>query len=136
MRTTRVWVRFPGSRRSFSSVRSSHATRRGPMYRASTTKSSAYRTSRAFANWAGPSGLWNARSKSGRGAADPPFELLHQSRVVNGVEVARQVRVIHLAPAGLERRLHLVERLVRVPPRTEAEGAPLEVRPENRFETH
>jgi hypothetical protein len=29
---------------------------RGPMYRASTTKSSAYRTSRAFANWGGAAG--------------------------------------------------------------------------------
>ncbi len=68
-----------------------------------------------------------------RAVGKPPFELLHQAPVIDGVEVARQIRIVHRRPAGLQRRLHLVERLMRVPPRTEAEGAALEVRLEDRF---
>ena len=63
-----------------------------------------------------------------------PRELGPQSSVVHGVDVARQVRVIHLRPSGLERRLYGVERSMRVPPRTESEGAALEVRLEDRFD--
>ena len=69
-----------------------------------------------------------------RAVDNAPLELLHQPVVVNGVEVARQVRVVHRRPTGRQRRLHMVERLVRVPPRTEPEGAPLEVRFEDRFD--
>ena len=59
-----------------------------------------------------------------RAIGDPSLELLHQTVMVIGVEVTRQVRVIHLRPASLEGRLHLVQRLMRVPPRTKSEGAP------------
>ena len=54
--------------------------------------------------------------------------------VVHGVEVARQVRVIHLGQPGFQRRLNLVERVVRVPPRAEAERAGVKVRLEDRFD--
>src|SRR5882672_5494705 len=69
-----------------------------------------------------------------RTVRNPPLELLHQSRVVDGVEVARQVRVVHLPPTRLERRLHLVERLMRVPSRTESVRTRLEVRLEDQFD--
>jgi hypothetical protein len=36
-----------------------------------------------------------------RAVGNPPRQLLQQSPVVNGVEVARQVRVIHLRPPAL-----------------------------------
>ena len=65
---------------------------------------------------------------------EAPLQLRHQAVVVDGVEVLAQVRVIHRLVARSHRGLHRVERLVRVPPRTESVRTTDEIRLEDRVD--